>query len=256
DAGQLQQVLMNLVVNARDAMREGGKLTIATHDVVVDDEYASHHPPLQPGSYVGLSLTDTGHGMDAGTRDRGFGPFFTPDSKGEGTGVGLSTAYGIVQQSGGCIWLESEPERGATFHVYLPRADEPVDEAPAAPASVGELQGTETILLVEDEESVRDLAQKVLRHYGYAVYATDDPRRAVVMARGSRRTIHLLLTDVVLPEMSGRALAAQVRENHPEAHILYMSGYNDQAIVGTVDPGTKILQKPFTPVILAQRVRE
>jgi two-component system, cell cycle sensor histidine kinase and response regulator CckA len=256
DAGQLQQVLMNLVVNARDAMRDGGKLTIEIRDAVVDEEDARHHPPLQPGSYVGLFVTDTGHGMDAATRDRVFEPFFTTKSKGEGTGLGLSTVYGIVKQSGGYTWVDSEPGRGATFNIYLPRTDEPVEAPPPPPASGGELRGTETILLVEDEGSVREFAEKVLRQYGYAVHGTDDPRRAAAMARGSRRTIHLLLTDVVLPEMSGCALAAQVLQNHPEARVLYMSGYNDESIAEAADPGTKFLQKPFTPVTLAQKVRE
>jgi PAS domain S-box-containing protein len=258
DAGQLEQVLVNLAVNARDAMREGGRLTIETADVWLDDTYARRHPSVHAGPHVCLAVSDTGHGMDAATQKRVFEPFFTTKPKGEGTGLGLATVYGIVKQSGGHIWVYSEVGHGTTFKVYLPRTDEVEEADRPPPTDTSALRGVERILLVEDEEVVREFAYKVLSRYGYTVHAVDQPSRAIDYAASHRGGIDVLLSDVVLPEMSGRALANVVQQEHPEAKVLYMSGYTDHAIVrhGVLEPGTWFLQKPFSAEALARKVRQ
>jgi CheY-like chemotaxis protein len=258
DLGQIQQVLMNLALNARDAMENGGHLTIETADVLMDDASARRHQTMLPGAYVMLAVSDTGHGMDAATKRRIFEPFFTTKRKGEGTGLGLATVYGIVKQSGGHIWVYSEVGHGTAFKVYLPRTSE-ADEPRGAPAAEPHrLEGTETILLVEDEQAVREFVHKALSRRGYIVHALASPRRAVEFAEAHRGTIHLILSDVVLPDMIGPAMVALLARQHPEAKILYMSGYTDGAIAhhGVLDPDKWFLPKPFTADTLAIKVRD
>ncbi len=259
DPGQIEQVLMNLVVNARDAMPTGGELTVETANVIVDAEFAAHHPGLKPAAYVRLAVSDTGVGMDRETRARAFDPFFTTKEKGQGTGLGLSTALGIVQQSGGSIRILSEPGHGATFEVYLPATDEP-DPARVAvsadpPANVS---GSETILLVEDEEQVRAMTADLLRRQGYRVLVASRPSEALMLSRAHLNTIHLLVTDVVMPEMGGRLLAEQLMRDRPQLRVLFMSGYTDDAVVrhGVQRSGLSYIQKPITLEQLALRVRQ
>ncbi len=258
DPGQIEQVLMNLVVNARDAMPEGGKLTIETSNAEIDEEYAARHVAVTPGPYVQVAVTDTGSGMDAQTRARLFEPFFTTKEKGKGTGLGLSTVYGIVKQSGGNIWVYSEPGRGTTFKIYLPR-DASVTAPAVKPTAVHRpATGTETILLVEDEEALRKVARRALVEAGYTVLAAangDEAIRACVEHVGD---IQLLLTDVVMPGMSGKTLAQSLSKTQPALKILYMSGYTDNAIVrhGVLDAGTHFLGKPFTAGELLRKVRD
>ncbi len=259
DAGQVEQVIMNLVVNARDAMPEGGKLTIETANVAIDEEYAAHHLGVEPGAYVMLAVTDTGHGMDQQTKARLFEPFFTTKERGKGTGLGLSTAYGIVNQSGGNIWVYSEPGLGTTFKVYLPR--EPSTTAPVAskpPMVPGRSTGTETILVVDDEEALRTVAKRALEAAGYTVLTAAAADEALLLCAQHPGGIQLLLTDVVMPRMSGRGLARELIAVRPTLKVLYMSGYTDSAIVhhGALDPGTHFLGKPFTGADLTRRVRE
>ena len=258
DAGQLEQVLMNLAVNARDAMPTGGRLTIETADVSLDEHHARHHPSTRPGPHVVLAVSDTGHGMDAATQSRVFEPFFTTKPQGQGTGLGLATVYGIVKQSGGHIWVYSEVGRGTTFKVYLPRTEEPAQAVPARPVAVSNLRGTETVLLIEDEDMVRHFVEKVLSRHGYTVHAFADPERAIAFARSHRATIHLILSDVVLPGMNGRMLATELLRQHPESKVLYMSGYTNDAVVhhGVLEVGTWFVPKPFTAHALVQRVRD
>ncbi len=258
DAGQLEQVLMNLAVNARDAMPTGGRLTIETADVSLDEHYARHHPSARPGPHVVLAVGDTGHGMDATTQSRVFEPFFTTKPQGQGTGLGLATVYGIVKQSGGHIWVYSEVGRGTTFKVYLPRTEEPAQAVQARPVAVSNLRGTETVLLIEDEDMVRNFVEKMLSRHGYTVHAFADPGRAIEFAGSHRATIHLILSDVVLPGMNGRMLATELLRQHPESKMLFMSGYTNDAIVhhGVLDVGTWFVQKPFTAQALVQRVRD
>jgi CheY-like chemotaxis protein len=257
DRGQLEQVLMNLAVNARDAMPQGGKLTIDTTNVELDAEYASHRVGVEPGRFVQLAVTDTGLGMDAGTLDRVFEPFFTTKGMGKGTGLGLSTVYGIVKQSGGNLWVYSEPGRGTTFKVYLPRKDAPATVVKRKPVSTL-LKGSETVLVVEDEDAVRSLVERILRGAGYRVLAAANGDDAIARVEGHRGKIHLLLTDVVMPEMSGRELAEHLAEHNPRLKTIFMSGYTDNAIVhhGVLDPGTRFIGKPFSPFDLARKVRE
>jgi PAS domain S-box-containing protein len=260
DAGQIEQVIMNLAVNARDAMPSGGKLTIETSNVSLDEEYARFHAPLRAGDYVMLTISDTGLGMDAETQSHIFEPFFT--TKGlKGTGLGLSTVYGIIKQSGGYIWVYSEPDKGTTFKIYLPRVAERVESLPqfVAPAeTVAAEPGTETILLVEDEANLRYLARQFLEKQGYRVIEAADGVVAVQIAVAHSGVIHLLLTDVIMPGMNGRELAQRMAEIRPNTKVLYMSGYTENVIGhnGTLDAGVRLLQKPFTLRDLKSKVRE
>jgi len=258
DPGQLEQVLMNLVVNARDAMPEGGKLTIETANVEIDEEYAARHVDVTPGSYVQLVVTDTGCGMDEQTKARLFEPFFTTKEKGKGTGLGLSTVYGIVKQSGGNIWVYSEPGQGTTFKIYLPRELGAAATVTQAPEVVARPTGTETVLVVEDEEALRKVAKRSLTAAGFTVLTAADGVEALETAARHAGEIHLLLTDVVMPKMSGRALAVELTKTRPAIQVLYMSGYTDNAIVhhGVLDPGTQFLPKPFSGNDLTRKVRE
>lgn len=257
DPGQIEQVIMNLVVNARDAMPKGGKLSIETSSLYLDEQYSFGHVSVKPGFYVLLAVSDTGTGMDEETRQHIFEPFFTTKEPGKGTGLGLSTVYGIVKQSSGHVWVYSEPGKGTTFKVYLPRVEEGAqyfrEQEPAAEVP----RGTETILLVEDAEMVRKLTREVLENCGYDVIEASNGKRALSICKNRTEPIDLLLTDVMMPEMSGRELADRLVVLHPEMQVLYMSGYTQDAIVhrGTLEEGTNFIQKPFSPDALARKVR-
>jgi PAS domain S-box-containing protein len=258
DPGQVEQVIMNLAVNARDAMPKGGRLTIETANVELDEDYVSRHVTVVPGRYVLLAMSDTGVGMEAPVLRRIFEPFFTTKELGKGTGMGLSTVYGIVKQSGGYIWVYSEPGQGTSFKVYFPQ----VGDAAASDASRTQLpelaRGSETILVVEDEETVRHLILAVLRRRGYQTLEARQAQEALEFAEKHPGPIHVMLTDVVMPKMSGRELANQLATLRPEAKILFMSGYATNAIIhhGVLDPGTAFLQKPFTPDALVRKIRQ
>jgi two-component system cell cycle sensor histidine kinase/response regulator CckA len=258
DPGQLEQVIVNLVVNARDAMPEGGQLTIETANAELDDAYAEAHFPAQPGSYVLLAVSDTGKGMDAATRSHIFEPFFTTKEPGKGTGLGLATVYGVVKQSGGYVWVYSEPGRGSSFKIYLPRVAEAPKPAGPGPQPTGPLGGSETILLVEDDEMVRVLTRRMLEADGYTVLLASHGEEALGLLAGHRGRVDLLVTDVVMPGMSGRDVANRVATLRPGTKVLYLSGYTDDAIVrhGVLEPGIAFLQKPFTADTLARKVRE
>ncbi len=258
DPSQLEQVLLNLAVNARDAMPNGGKLTIETQNVELDQEYVRGHLAAQPGSYVMLAVSDTGVGMDAATQARIFEPFFTTKERGKGTGLGLATVYGIVKQSGGWIWVYSEPGQGTTFKVYLPRVTEPAAPAAPSPARPVSVRGSETILVVEDEEVIRKLVQKVLKANGYTVLVAGTGSDAERVAGAHAGPIHLLMTDVVLPGLNGREVARRLVAQRAGIRVLFLSGYTDDAIVhhGVLDPGVAFLQKPFSPAVLGRKVRE
>jgi two-component system, cell cycle sensor histidine kinase and response regulator CckA len=256
DPGQLEQVIVNLAVNARDAMPQGGRLTIETANTMLDATYARRHVGVSAGAYVMLAVSDTGVGMDAVTQARIFEPFFTTKEPGKGTGLGLATVYGIVKQSGGHIRVYSEPAAGTVFRVYLPRTDAGADVE--APVEARLPRGTETLLLVEDEEEVRTLAREVLEGSGYTLLEATTASDAILIAERHVGLIDILLTDVVMPRMSGRALAETIANLRPETKILYMSGYTDDAIIrhGVLEAGTPFLEKPFTPLTLAAKVRE
>jgi PAS domain S-box-containing protein len=260
DAGQIDQVIMNLAVNARDAMPSGGKLTIETSNVTLDEEYARFHAPLRPGEYVMMAISDTGVGMDSETQSHIFEPFFTTKGT-KGTGLGLSMVYGIVKQSGGYIWVFSEIDKGTTFKIYLPRVSSTGEPAApiAAPIDYRKVEpGTETILLVEDEANLRYLARQYLEKQGYKVIEAADGAVAMQIAVAHEATIHLLLTDVIMPGMNGRELAQRISEIRPNVKILYMSGYTENVIGhdGTLDAGVRLLQKPFNLRDLKSKVRE
>jgi two-component system cell cycle sensor histidine kinase/response regulator CckA len=257
DPGSMEQVIMNLVVNARDAMPTGGKLTIETANVELDETFVRTHHAKQPGPHVMLAVTDTGAGMDQATLARIFEPFFTTKDRGKGTGLGLSTVFGIMQQSGGSVWVDSEVGRGTTFRIYLPCVDAPIDAARAFEAPT-DLRGTETILLVEDDDQVRAVALAILRKSGYHVIDARNAGEALLRSERHPSAIHLLLTDVVMPEMSGPELAKRLTGTRPEMKVLCMSGYTDDSIVrhGVLEAHLPFLQKPITPAALTTRVRE
>jgi PAS domain S-box-containing protein len=258
DPGQIEQVILNLAVNARDAMPEGGRLTIRTTNMLLTSSDLVEMRDLAAGAYVLLAVSDTGTGMDDATQARAFEPFFTTKGPGRGTGLGLSTVYGIVKQSGGDIVVRSAPRRGTTFEIYLPRVTGVVvaDETPRAPVSVG--RGNETILVTEDDAGVRALVCDILRGQGYRVLAADGPDEAISVCEAHTDPIHLLLTDVVMPRMNGRMLADRLRERRPKLRVAFMSGYTDTVLAsrGALEYGVTLIQKPFTPGSLAHRVRE
>jgi CheY-like chemotaxis protein len=259
DPGQIEQVLLNLVVNARDAMPQGGKLTIETKNVELDESYARKHVAVVPGHYVMLAVSDGGCGMDAETQSHIFEPFFTTKEQGKGTGLGLSTVYGIVKQSGGNIWVYSEPDQGTVFKIYLPRVTETVESSePSFNSPTEQLSGTQTVLVVEDETLVRNLVRNILQSKGYTVLEAKHGEEALRNAIDHEGPIHVMVTDVVLPQMSGRQLAERMATLRPGMRVLYMSGYADNAIVhhGVLDPGTAFIQKPFTAEGLSRKVRE
>jgi two-component system cell cycle sensor histidine kinase/response regulator CckA len=260
DPVQLEQVIMNLVVNARDAMPKGGKLSIETANVYLDETYAKDHVSVVAGHYVMLAISDTGCGMDAETRQRIFEPFFTTKEPGKGTGLGLSMVYGIVKQSDGNIWVYSEEDRGTTFKIYFPRVTEDAEHYTRAPVMIDVPRGTETILLVEDAEWVRTLARQILEGAGYRVLEASGPEVALrlIDTNHNGTKIDLLLTDVVMPGMSGSEMSKQLLQKCPCLPVLFMSGYTDDAIVqhGVLEAGINFLQKPFTPNALALKVRE
>ncbi len=258
DAGQIEQVIMNLVVNARDAMPKGGKITLETKNVDIDENYAGNHISVIPGSYVMFSISDTGIGMSDETRTRIFDPFYTTKEKGKGTGLGLSTVYGIIKQSRGNIWVYSEPGKGTTFKIYLPRVEKPISETELKIRKIDTLTGSETILVVEDDEIVRNITKKILQGYGYIVLKAACGEEAIEISKTYKGSIHLLLTDVVMPGISSRDTEMNIKSSRPEIRVLYMSGYTDNTIVhyGVLDPGKEFIAKPFTPESIARKVRE
>ncbi len=257
DPGQLEQVLMNLVVNARDAMPKGGTLTIETQNVQLDQNYTGRRLSIKPGPYTLIAVSDTGTGMDEATQARLFEPFFTTKGAGQGTGLGLSTVFGIVKQSGGTVEVYSVKNRGTSVKVYLPRIDQHVP-ADAAEQKKKVSRGTETILLVEDDEMVRSLVRESLIRDGYKVVDASDPQEARKMSDSYKQRIHLLITDVVMPKISGRELAEYITAKRHDIKVIYMSGYTDSAIVnsGILQKEVAFIQKPFTPQALMEKVRE
>jgi PAS domain S-box-containing protein len=256
DQGQIEQVIMNLAVNARDAMPHGGRLTILTANVDLDENYARSHVPQPPGRYVLLSVSDTGIGMDATTQAHIFEPFFTTKEQGKGTGLGLSTVYGVIRQSGGHIWVYSEPGLGTTFKIYLPRTDEAACGEKPTPGLAISFRGTETILLVEDEAALRKLTRGLLASSGYTVLSAEQPADAIEIARQYNGPIHLLLTDVVMPGMSGLALAGKLAPARPDMKVVYMSGYTGFTHPELFDSDATVLFKPVPRDSLLRKVHE
>jgi two-component system, cell cycle sensor histidine kinase and response regulator CckA len=258
DAGQIEQIIMNLAVNARDAMASGGKLTIETSNVGLDEEYAEMHPSAQPGPHVMLSVTDTGRGMDAKTKDRIFEPFFTTKEFGKGTGLGLSTVYGIVKQSGGSVWVYTEIGLGTTFKIYLPCVDTKAEIASPGDRQEKVKGGSQTILVVEDETALLEVTRQSLAAVGYVILAAKSPAEAIRISERHPGPIHLMVTDVIMPGMNGAQLATHLSAPRPEMKVLYVSGYTDDTIVrhGVLDTGLAFLQKPFSPKTLRRKVGE
>ncbi len=257
DPGQLDQIIMNIVVNARDAMPKGGKLTIETANVVLDKEYVRSHAQVKPGKYVLLAISDTGIGMTKEVMRHIFEPFFTTKGRSKGTGLGLSTVYGIVKQNNGYIWVYSEPGKGTTFKIYLPQQGD-ATEASSQESTPGDYRGSETILVAEDDVNVRELTVQILKEHGYQVLTASNAGEALSLIDQHRGKVHLLLTDVIMPDLSGRDLVKKLRKKCPDCKVLYMSGYTDNAIVhhGVLDSNTNFIQKPFNPRALLQKVRQ
>jgi two-component system cell cycle sensor histidine kinase/response regulator CckA len=255
DRSQLEQVLLNLVVNARDAMPGGGRLTISTSNMVLGHDAGGRSLPAAPGAYVVLSVTDTGHGMTDDVRSHIFEPFFTTKELGKGTGLGLATVYGIIQQSDGHIWVESEPGKGSSFHVCLPTMAENALAQVVSPEPVTDHRGSETLLLVEDNDAVRTLARDALTRYGYEVLEAANGAEALLIATSQLDRIQLVLTDVVMPVMGGRELVARLTALRPDLKVVFMSGYTTEAVVAE-GVSSAFLQKPFTPALLGQTVRD
>jgi CheY-like chemotaxis protein len=259
DAGQIEQVIVNMAINARDAMPDGGKLTLEASNVTLSQDSVGRHLELKPGDYVMLAITDTGTGMSEETKARVFEPFFTTKDVGQGTGLGLSTCYGIIKQSGGHINVYSEAGKGTTFKVYLPQIEHQTKVAPGQRAPSDLPRGTETILLVEDDPSLREMACALLQRLGYSVLGAANGMNALsLVEQRGKESIDLLFTDVVMPQMDGKELSDRIRTSHPETKILFASAYTENAIVhqGVLNPGVALLQKPFTPSALAHKIRE
>ncbi|HEY6945288.1 MAG TPA: PAS domain S-box protein, partial [Candidatus Acidoferrum sp.] len=258
DPGQVEQILVNLAANARDAMPNGGRMTIELRNAELDDSYQKQHSPAIPGPYVMISVTDTGCGMDSKTQAQIFDPFFTTKEFGKGTGLGLATVYGIVKQSGGYIWVYSELGKGTVFKVYLPRVEREAPQSVHADPDGAPQRGTETILFAEDSESLREMACEYLESIGYTVIEAGCGTEALQRSSEFQGTIHLLLTDVIMPEMNGRELADQIVQNRPGIKVLFTSGYTDDAIVrhGVLEPGIAFIQKPYRPRAIARKIRE
>jgi len=257
DLGQMEQVLMNIVLNARDAMPKGGELFIETANADLDQGYIGTDQTVEAGTYVVLSITDTGHGMDPQTASRIFEPFFTTKPVGEGTGLGLSTVYGVIQQSGGYVWVYSEPGKGTTFKIYLPRIDEPAEPLPEAPAETKLKKGSETILIVEDDQDLRELIIELVESEGYRALGAKNAEVAITVSETYQESIHMLLTDVMLPDFNGTTLATRLKESRPQLRVLYMSGYTGNLIAyhGILAAGSAFIQKPFTKLHLLTRLR-
>jgi CheY-like chemotaxis protein len=258
DPTHIEQAIVNLVVNARDAMPTGGRISIESANVHLDETYTRTHLGVKPGEFVMIAVSDTGHGMDAETRRRIFEPFFTTKERGKGTGLGLATVYGMVKQSGGDIWVYSEMGKGSTFKLYFPRVSDPVSESVAGETEQPKALRSETILLVEDEKAVRELTIKMLRQLGYDVLAAPGGDEAVEISKAYAGDIALLLTDVVMPKMSGRQLADILSAGRPGMKVLYLSGYTENTVVhhGVLEPGVDFLPKPFSREVLGNKIRE
>src|SRR5579875_148771 len=258
DPGQMEQILMNLAVNARDAMPQGGRITIETRSVTLDEQYVQSHPDVRPGQHALLAVSDTGFGMDDATKARIFEPFFTTKGPGKGTGLGLATVYGIVKQSGGYIWVYSEVGHGTTFKIYLPLVAEEVERPSPDQDKKITAAGSETVLLVEDEQNVRELVADYLRGAGYQVLEAEDGDHALKAASAHKGPIHILVTDVVMPHMSGPELAAKLTDARPAMKVLFISGYTDDTVFrhGVLEGGVAYLQKPFNLKAVSQKIRE
>lgn len=258
DPGQIEQIIMNLAINARDAMPQGGTFSIETANLDADEAFSRQHPDVQPGTYVMLTIGDTGYGMDEETVSHIFEPFFTTKGPDRGTGLGLSTVYGIVEQYGGAIEVDSNPGQGTVFRIYLTRVEEQVESSQPGEYPGASLRGHETVLLVEDEDEVRNLASRVLLQSGYTLLEARNGEEALLMCELHEGSIHLLVTDVVMPGMNGRELSERLVPLQPQVKVIYISGYTDDVVVhhGVSETNSAFLQKPFEPEVLARKVRE
>jgi CheY-like chemotaxis protein len=258
DPGQIEHTILNLVVNAKDAMPSGGTIEIRTANLQADEETSNLPPGMKRENYVALSVRDTGVGMNPEVQERIFEPFFTTKEKGKGTGLGLSTVYGIIKQSGGEIWVSSEPGKGTIFEIYFPRVDEPLQESPKGSFQKGLRGGNETILIVEDEDGVRKLTRKILSRQGYKILEASGGGDALLLCEQCNEPIHLLLSDVVMPGINGPELARRIKTLSPDVKVLFMSGYADQAIFqsGILDEKACFIQKPFSARNLVEKIQE